>query len=188
MSSSTKSRRTNPSNSIWHASVAYMICMGEILRDLGITNKINMLNAGEYSKRQNIKKIVLVGSNPSQKSPNNSAFHPSTKSRQFVDGWFKGECGIDVDYMNLIDKKTKKNKQLSKSEIKAELDKIKSRFNSVLSVGFKIVACGKVAAMGLTMADIPHFEMPHPSGLCRFWNDKEAGEQKVKEMLEWIRS
>jgi hypothetical protein len=28
--------------------------------------------------------------------------------------------------------------------------------------------------------------MPHPSGCCRFWNDKEAGIIKIQELREYI--
>jgi hypothetical protein len=40
--------------------------------------------------------------------------------------------------------------------------------------------------MGLKLLNIDHFEIPHPSGLCRFWNDKTVSEAKIKEMLEWV--
>lgn len=134
----------------------------------------------EFCERYSKKAVVLVGSNPSGKSPDNSAFHPDTKSRKFVDKWFdRSWC---VAYENLVDFKTENNKQLSKTQIKENLWDIQSKMDAYTVAGYRIVACGKIAAMGLTMAEVKHFEMPHPSGLCRFWNDVEAGETKVEEM------
>ena len=127
--------------------------------------------------------IVLVGSNPSQTSPDNSAFHPSTKSRKFIDRIFAGS-GYNMTYMNLIDHKTDNNKPISKSEIKQNLDQIKNKFEPKAST--KIVALGKTASDGLSLAGVGHFALPHPSGLCRFWNDPVAAEVKIREMFIWI--
>ena len=127
--------------------------------------------------------IVLVGSNPSQTSPDNSAFHPSTKSRKFIDRIFAGS-GYNMTYMNLIDHKTDNNKPISKSQIRQNLDQIKDKFE--LKTGAKIVALGKTASDGLALAGVAHFALPHPSGLCRFWNDPAAAEVKIREMFIWI--
>lgn len=139
----------------------------------------------DFSKKWSYRKVLLVGSNPSNKSPDNTAFHPDTKSRQFVDKWFEGEAWT-VAYENLVDFKTKKNKQLSNAQIKENLEWIVENMAKYNKLGYKIVACGKIAAKGLKMADVDYFEMPHPSGLCRFWNDKQAGDAKIAEMKEWI--
>lgn len=139
----------------------------------------------DFCKKYSYKKVLLVGSNPSEQSPDNSAFHPDTKSRQFVDKWFEGE-GWTVAYENLVDFKAEKNKQISTSQIKENLDWIVENMNAYNKLGYKIVACGKIAAKGLTMAGVSHFEMPHPSGLCRFWNDKQVAEEKIWEMKSWL--
>lgn len=130
-----------------------------------------------------VKSIVLVGSNPSIQSPDLSAFHPSTKSRKFIDHIFK-DASFDIVYLNLIDIKLPCNKPLSKSVIKSELENIKLKFQ--LYSDTKIIAFGKTASEGLTLAGIDHFAMPHPSGLCRFWNDREASKSKISEMFKWI--
>ncbi len=130
-----------------------------------------------------VTEIILVGSNPSEASPDNSAFHPCTKSRKFIDRIFAGSC-YSVSYMNLIDHKTDNNKPISKSEIKQNLDQIKDKFE--LKTSAKIVALGKTASDGLRLAGIEHFALPHPSGLCRFWNDPAAAEVKIREMFIWI--
>jgi len=143
-------------------------------------------NGVEFCKKHVYKAVLLVGSNPGQASPDNSPFHPETKSRQFVDNWFDDSWCLE--YENLIGMKTAKNKQLSKSQIKEHLDDIIANMWSYKGMGYKIVACGKIASMGLTMAEIEHFEMPHPSGLNRFWNDKEASKAKIKEMKLWAQN
>ena len=130
-----------------------------------------------------LKSIVLVGSNPSRVSPDNSAFHSSTKSRKFIDSIFANH-DYEISYINLIDYKTPNNRPISRSEIRSNLDKIKQKFDGILNK--KIIALGKTASDGLTLAEIKHFALPHPSGLCRFWNDKAESEGKIREMFEWI--
>lgn len=147
-------------------------------------DRLSISTAVAFSKKYTKKSVVLVGSNPSGKSPDCSAFHPDTKSRQFVDKWFDKSWHIMYD--NLVDFKTENNRQLSTAQIKKNLKWIVKNMEEYNRLGWKIVACGKIAAKGLTMAKVEHFEMPHPSGLCRFWNDKEAGEAKVEEMKEWV--
>jgi hypothetical protein len=141
-------------------------------------------NIARYCNENCRKIVVLVGSNPSGKSPDCSAFHPATKSRQFVDKWFEDK-DYHLVYMNLVDYKTEGNKPLKLSEL--DKDEIHSKFKKYTTYkDSHIISCGQTASKGLARAKIPHFAMPHPSGLCRFWNDKEAGEAKVKEMLEWL--
>jgi len=130
-----------------------------------------------------LRNIVLVGSNPSVQSPDLSAFHPDTKSRKFIDNLFKG-TNLNITYLNLVDIKIDGNKPLSKSIIKSELENIKLKFQPYSS--FKIISFGKTASDGLSLAGIPHFAMPHPSGLCRFWNDREASITKINEMFKWL--
>jgi hypothetical protein len=132
-----------------------------------------------------VKNIVIVGSNPSVKSPDLSAFHPSTKSRKFIDNIFK-DTYLNLTYVNIIDVKLSGNKPISRSQIKSQLENIKLKFHGISNT--KIITFGKSASYGLQLAEVPHFEMPHPSGLCRFWNDRSASEIKIKEMFAWIRS
>lgn len=176
MNSTTKYQKINWEKLCW---------MGDLIRKLGMLEDwiATDQEKARFFTNTSYMSVTLVGSNPSGKSPDCSAFHKSTKSRQFVDKWFEGKK-VHTTYMNLIDVKTKNNKQLKKSQILVELETIRNKFHMCE----KIVACGKIAAMGLTMANVPHFEMPHPSGLCHFWNDKEASKQKVEEMIRWLKS
>ena len=71
----------------------------------------------------------------------------------------------------------------------SELDRksFKKRFENISKLR-KIITVGKTAHEALELAGVDHFEMPHPSGLCRFWNDKEAAAAKIQEMLEWLKN
>jgi hypothetical protein len=98
---------------------------------------------------------------------------------------FKG-TNFNVVYLNLVDTKIDGNKPLSKSLIKSELENIKLKFQSYSDS--KIISFGNTASYGLDLAGIKHFALPHPSGLCRFWNDRAASEAKIQEMFAWIES
>ena len=166
----------------------HIMAIGHTLHRLNLCQHFISIHNGlsDYCIKFSYKKVLLVGSNPSEKSPTNEPFHKSTKSRQFVDKWFEGE-GWTAAYENLVDFARIKNKRLSDKQIKSNLPWIDANINEYIRrYGYKVVACGKIAAKGLTLAKIEHFEMPHPSGLCRFWNDKEAGKAKIKEMKDWI--
>lgn len=115
------------------------------------------------------KQLIIVGSNPSSASPDCSPFHPTTKSRQFIDKLFNGS-DYELTYVNLVDYKTDGNKPLSNKVIKSQLVNIKQKFHGIQDS--KIIALGKTASYGLDLAGIEHFALPHPSGLCRFWNDR----------------
>ena len=124
--------------------------------------------------------VVVVGTNPSRKSPTKVPFAPETKSGTTVRSWFKDFDGC-VLYRNLYDDYTKDNKTPDKTLCHTALGRLASRRKR----GHKIIACGSFVDKVLTEAKIDHFTIPHPSGLCRFWNDKVAGEAKIKEMIEW---
>lgn len=133
-------------------------------------------------------KVVIVGSNPSRASWSLQAFEKGTKSRSTIDRWFEGEGKYHVVFMNVANFKKDDNKSLTKAEIQQNLPSISLHFKHMIRHGFKIVAVGKTAQTALDIADIPHFKMWHPSGLCRLWNDKKAGEAKIKEMFEWLKN
>jgi len=163
------------------------------MKRLGVVDKnrpttVNEVNdyGTKYSK--DYISIMFVGSNPSTASPDNSPFHKGTKSRQTIDGWFKGaDFNYHCAFANIINYKKQDNKKLTKSEINKNLPKISKRFKN-LGRNKLLIAVGNDAQMTLQAAGVEHFKMPHPSGLNRFWNDKEAGEAKIQEMLEWLKT
>ena len=138
-----------------------------------------------YAKKYSpYKKIIVIGSNPSFESPDNTAFHPSTKSGKIVRSWFEDEK-IYVVFTNIHNIKGE-IKDLPKLSIdETERDK-NSYINNCIFYNYKIVACGKYVQDIMKEFGVTHFKVPHPSGCCRFWNDKEAGKAKIEEMIRWI--
>lgn len=67
-----------------------------------------------------MKKVLLVGSNPSEASPDTTAFHPNTRSRNILESWFSN-IDADISFINICDKKTPKNRPLRVSEIRESI-------------------------------------------------------------------
>lgn len=127
-------------------------------------------------------RVLIVGQNPSDDSPTNGPFHKDTKSGKTVRDWFSSATCV-LEFRNLYNYKHKDVCKPLKSEIKMPDD-----IKYFADKGYKIVACGNVAQEILRKNNIIHFAIPHPSGLCRFWNDKVAAEAKIQEMLLWIQN
>lgn len=107
--------------------------------------------------------ILFVGIKPSSSSPDESAFHPDTRSGKTVREWI-AHIGItenNVSFCNLKDLK-------------------------MIQDYLKVVACGNFVSRELTKMDIPHFRMGHPSGLNRQWNDKVYKDLKLQQLKEYI--
>lgn len=137
-------------------------------------------------------KILFVGSNPSTASGYaGHAFFLDTKSGKELAMWIANldshliknhDC---VAFANVSNTPTENNRPLKKSEIKQALPnlaRIIERFNAT-----HIIALGKTAHTALTLLQLPHLEMPHPSGLNRKLNDKEYKEQKIKELVDYCK-
>lgn len=125
--------------------------------------------------------IIVIGTNPSKRSPTDSPFHPSTKSGQLVRSWFRNQ-NVSLNLANVSNVITEGNRALSAAEIRQSLPHLKQQVE-----GYNIViAVGRIASKALKMLDVEHFEMWHPSGLCRKWNDKEAAASKLEELHDYI--
>ena len=74
------------------------------------------------------------------------------------------------------------------SEIKASLPSLKDKIERLeASMGNpKIVALGKTAEKALTLLQLSHFTMPHPSGLNRQLNDKNYVQEKLKGLKDYL--
>lgn len=129
--------------------------------------------------------VLFVGSNPSNASFCDIAFHGTTRSSKILTGWCKDIQGIKV-HLNVLNKKTEKNRPLKKSEIKLNLERLDNDIKA-LAPSY-IVALGKTAATALSMLEVKYFEMPHPSGRNRLLNDPEYVARKVKELKEYCSS
>lgn len=116
-----------------------------------------------------MKKVLLVGSNPSVRSPDNSGFHVSTRSRMVIDNWFSDIQDVELTFINIVDYKKEGNKSLSVSEIKNNLPVFKSKLKKYND--YKIIALGNTAVKAMRMVTSDFLEAPHPSGLNRNLND-----------------
>lgn len=128
------------------------------------------------------KVILFVGSNPSNKSTCDTAFHWTTRSSQILTAWSKDLTGIKC-HINVLNQKTEDNRPLKKSEIKLNLERLASDIKGLGAT--HIVALGKTASTALTMLGVEYYEMPHPSGRNRLLNDPEYVVEKVKGLQEF---
>jgi uracil-DNA glycosylase len=119
--------------------------------------------------------LVFVGSNPSNASSTESAFHESSKSFKILNEWIKDIKG-EKKYVNVSNEKTESNRPLKVSEIKSNLP----RLLQDIAQANKVIALGKTAAKAVSMLGIDFYEMPHPSGLNRLLNDPEYVKEKIK--------
>lgn len=163
--------------------ISTMINLDIIPESVNLLSSFNIDLMDDFSSKY-IKshKVAFVGLNPSEESPDNSAFHPETRSGKAVRSWLNNDENYVVKFTNITHHKNSS----SDKPINAAL-KMPAIINTFLEYDYKIITCGTVADTILKKNGIKHFAMPHPSGLNRFWNDKKAGEAKIKEMLEWIK-
>jgi hypothetical protein len=127
--------------------------------------------------------VLIVGSNPSKGSIELSAFHGSTRSRKFLDSLFIDKK-YNIKYMNILDIKTENNKPLSMKDIKSNISSIRDKFLD--HAPYKVVSFGSIASKTLSMLNVQHYSMPHPSGRCRVWNDKRLANELTSGMFKWI--
>lgn len=131
-------------------------------------------------------RVLFIGSNPSQVSPNNKAFDPSTRSGKILSEWISHMHGSSsIEFINVSDTPTPGNKSLSKSDIKASLPSLQDKITT--HKPDKIIALGKTASNALTLLRLQYLEMPHPSG-CNFkLNDPNYVVEKIKGLVEYTR-
>jgi uracil-DNA glycosylase len=131
--------------------------------------------------------IAFIGSNPSHLSKDNQAFSIETKSRKTLEKWieeaglFTGEYHLTLH--NVSDIKTENNRPLTVNEIHDNSHKLRLKFFSYK----KVVALGKTAHKALSLAGIPHLEMPHPSGMNRKLNDPNYVKECIDKLREYAK-
>lgn len=128
--------------------------------------------------------VLFIGSNPSNASSSDAAFHGSTKSSQILTGWLANlPKDRGVMFINVLNKKTEDNRPLKKSEVKANLEQLQSTITAIEPD--YIVTLGKTADEALTLLHREHYAMPHPSGRNRLLNDPKYVEGKLKGLTEY---
>lgn len=135
--------------------------------------------------------VIFVGSNPSQSAYSYAAFCDSTNSGRTLSNWiWKLELSMEIEYYNLANKPTPKNRPLRAAEIKAAIPALENHIEWIhyqhKYKTIKLVGVGKTAQKALTLLGVPHFQMPHPSGLNRQLNDTEFIEGKIKGLREYL--
>lgn len=126
-------------------------------------------------------KVLLLGSNPSNKSADNSAFHESTQSGRILKGWLEGISGEFV-FENITSQKTENNRPLNQEERAQAKASLLERIKEINPD--RIVALGKHASEMVSRLGLKYLELPHPSGLNRKLNDKDY----VAECLNRLRA
>ena len=126
--------------------------------------------------------IVFVGSNPSMASGSAMPFAVDTKSYKILWSWINAAISIPaVCYHNVSDKPTPNNRPLKISEIKECIPGLQIAMHD----HSRIVALGKTAHKALTMAGIPHLELPHPSGLNRKLNCPFYVNEQISKLRDY---
>lgn len=127
--------------------------------------------------------VLVVGSNPSNDSPDLTAFHPNTKSGKKVRSWFN-ISEANIHYTNVSYKKTLANRPLTISEIKQEVPTLTAELHTIRPDA--VIAVGSAAKKALDLIGVKYFHIPHPSGLSRFWNSKDDSENAVQALRDYI--
>lgn len=137
------------------------------------------------------RKVIFLGSNPAEISPDNTPWHPEIRSRKLVLEWSEGS-GAEPTFLNVADYKTNNNKPLRVREIRAELDGLSFKLSYH---GYPpVVAFGKTAAKAMEMlrkerGDVtPWLEMPHPSGKNYLLNDKWFLRASIGKLRRYLRN
>jgi uracil-DNA glycosylase len=130
-------------------------------------------------------KVLFVGSNPASASPDNTAFHPSSKTRLKLDKWL---VDLDVErvFVNVADYKTPNNRPLSSREIRSLLPSLAAKIEAYPDA--KIVAVGATAEKALRMLRITWYHsIPHPSGMNRKLNDPLVVKSTINALILFIK-
>lgn len=130
--------------------------------------------------------VLFIGSNPSASAKTYNPFHESTKSGSILVSWIRETCPHSRQVScNVSDNPTEANRPLTVAEIKANLPRLLDKIKNTNPD--RVVALGKTAEKALTLLRIPHYAMPHPSGLNRLLNDPLYVAEKIKGLREYLK-
>ena len=133
-----------------------------------------------------LNRVLFVGSNPSNASPNNSAFDPATKSTKILQGWVETLGDIETRFANVSDVKTSGNRPLSSKEIREALPGLEAKIKEIAPD--KIIALGCIPSRILTLLHREFFALPHPSPKNRVLNDRIKVQELIKEAYLFVHS
>jgi len=130
-----------------------------------------------------MKRVLFVGSNPSESSPDDSEFHLATRSRKTINRWIH-DLGVSPFFLNVYRDKMPNNKAPSRAQMRLELPRLLGQISDLRPE--KIVAVGAIARWALSQLNLPHHPVPHSSGRCRIWNCKEQAAQLLSDLRDYI--
>lgn len=132
--------------------------------------------------------LLVIGANPSESSPDDSAFHPSTKSRKIIDSWLKQmNMPLNIIYLNVCNYKTPNNRSLSQTEIANGIKNLMLEIEKYISTeDCKIITVGNVADEAVYKLKLEHFKCPHPSGRNRQLNSSVFVEDMIDKMRKYL--
>lgn len=128
--------------------------------------------------------VLFLGSNPSKSSSSTLPFWEDSRSRKILDSWLARiqlDQSHSIHFMNVSDSPTEGNRPLKMREIHLELNRLSSLIGDMKPD--KIISLGKTADIALTLLQLPHFAMPHPSGKNFKLNDKAYVEEKIRAVV-----
>ena len=130
--------------------------------------------------------VLFIGSNPSVKANSDDAFTEDTRSGKILRDWIKRAYldTHDMHFINVSSSKTQNNKRLSKIEINANLENLKTQIQEINPT--HVVALGKDAAYAVGKITKDFIEMAHPSGMNRKLNDDVYVEQQITNLSKYV--
>lgn len=130
--------------------------------------------------------ILFVGSNPSVKANSNEAFTEDTVSGKTLKDWISRAYldTHDMHFINVSSSKTSNNMPLSKTNIHANLEKLKTEINTINPT--HVIALGKTAAYALSKIITDFIEMPHPSHRNRLLNNESYVSKCIEKMSNYV--
>lgn len=131
-------------------------------------------------------KVLVLGSNPSIRSPDSSAFNPATYSGQRIREWFEPFTDIEFIFANVLDKTTPCNRALNRKEIEQSVPSILAKAEGCAG----IITLGNSASLAVSGAKvkIPVLGLPHPSGRTRHWNISTHREERQELLANFLES
>lgn len=119
--------------------------------------------------------ILFVGDKPSAKNKSQDIPFVGTKSYKRLLEWIF-EMDLDITDLAITN--------ISQAEFNDHGPEVDTHWGMIRYTA--VVALGKKASKGLTKLGIPHFELPHPSGLNRQCNNKIFISKKLKECKTYL--
>lgn len=129
-------------------------------------------------------RVLIVGNNPSLKNPDPNVPFEGTRSGLTLTKWIE-KIGIpDIEY-HMINVSCRPTKSVADSQFTDGEIAVVALFAKSCDA---VIALGRKVGKALTKAEVPHHEMPHPSGLNRKLNDPRYVEFQLQQCEVYLRA